>query len=202
MHVVKEYKSYLANSLIHISPIASEAYHEIIDAIGHMVGQINNSAKHVNSVTPIKEGLVNLLHDNYGWTKEWHLSTVSGEPEQRSRKKGTGGGIDVYKEFIQGQFSFNVGLEFETGNVASVHRSLNKLTLGVDAHELDLMVLVLPVYNLSYYLTDRSANYEEIEAYFRLYENRAFIAFGFDAEEYSDQFPIFAKGNDGNHKKR
>ncbi len=204
MHVVQEYKTYYADSLIHISPVAREAYDEIIDAIGHMVGQINNSQKHINSVTPIKEGLVSLLSENYGWTKEWHLSTVSGEvdpEERRSRRKGSGGGIDVYKEFVQGEFSFNVGLEFETGNVASVHRSLNKLSLGVDAHELDLMVLVLPVFNLSYYLTDRSANYEEIAGYFRLYNNRPFIAFGFDAEEYDPSFPVFEKGNDGNHKR-
>lgn len=201
MHVVKEYKTYLANSLIQISPVAAAAYQEIIEAIGHMIGQINNSKKHANSVTPIKAGLVNLLHDSYGWKKEKQLKSLSGDLEQRERKKGVGGGIDVYKEFVQGQFSFNVGLEFETGNVASVHRSLNKMALGVDSHELDLMVLVLPVYNLSYFLTDRSANYEEIEAYFKLYENRPFIAFGFEAEKYGPQFEIFEKGNDGNHKK-
>ena len=61
------------------------------------------------------------------------------------------------------------------------------------------MFLVLPVYDLAQYLTDRCANYEEIETYFPLYEEEAFIALGFEADDYSPDYPIFEKGNDGNH---
>lgn len=205
MHVVKEYRSFSADKLISIAPIAKQAYTEIVTAIGNMVGKINNSEKYINSVSPIKNGLINLLHDEYGWEKEKHLMALTGEGNTGStnkRRKGSGGGIDVYKEFSQDEFSFRVGIEFETGNVASVHRSLNKLSLGEKNKELDLIVLVLPVFDLSYYLTDRVANYEEIERYFPLFEDRPFIAFGFDAEEYSPDFPIFVKGNDGNSKKK
>lgn len=97
-------------------------------------------------------------------------------------------------------YKFRVGIEFETDNVASVHRSINELAMGLQSRELDMIFLILPVFNLAQYLTDRVANYEEIEVYFPLLKDKPFIALGFDAENYSPDFPIFEKGKDGNAK--
>lgn len=206
MHVDKEYKSYTAEQMIRISAGAKGAYNEIIEAIGNMVGNINNSKKKINSVSPIKNGLINMLHEKYNWEKEHHLQVlkdnISGSSDGSKRKRGQGGGIDVFKEFVIDGYKFRVGIEFETGNVASVHRSINKLSMGLRSNELDMMFLILPVFNLAQYLTDRVANYEEIEAYFPLFSDKPFIALGFDAENYSPSFPIFKKGKDGNSPKR
>lgn len=205
MHVVKKYITYSADQMIRVSSVASHAYDEVLNAIGNMVGNINNSEKKINSVTPIKSGLINLLHDSYGWETEHHLQVlrdnVAGDYKGSSRRRGQGGGIDVFKKFVYQGYIFRVGIEFETGNVASVHRSLNKLSMGVISHELDMIFLVLPVYNLAQFLTDRVANYEEIEAYFPLLNDKPFVALGFDAESYSPDYEIFEKGNDGNANK-
>ena len=64
-----------------------------------------------------------------------------------------------------------------------------------------MIFLVLPVFNLAQFLTDRVANYEEIEAYFPLLNDKPFVALGFDAESYSPDYAIFEKGNDGNANK-
>lgn len=205
MHVEKQYLSYSAEQMIKISPVAKAAYDEILEAIGNMVGSINNSKKKANSVSPIKSGLVNLLHENYHWEKEHHLRVLKdntpNSEDGGKRKRGQGGGIDIYKEFNIDGYIFRVGIEFETGNVASVHRSINKLCMGLQSHELDMIFLILPVFNLSQYLTDRVANYEEIEAYFPLFSEKTFAALGFDAECYSPDFPLFEKGKDGNASK-
>lgn len=204
MHVEKEYQTYTAEQMIRISAVAKSAYDEIIEAIGHMVGNINNSKKKINSVSPIKNGLVNMLHENYHWETEHHLQilkdNISAGNSNIKRRRGQGGGIDAFKEFVFNDYKFRVGIEFETGNVASVHRSINKLSMGLQSRELDMIFLILPVFNLAQYLTDRVANYEEIEAYFPLFSDKPFIALGFDAENYSPDFPIFEKGKDGNAK--
>jgi len=206
MHVEKKHLTYTAYQMIKISSVAKNAYDEILEAIENMVGNINNSKRKINSVAPIKSGLVNLLHNNYFWETEHHLQVlkdnISDGNDNSKRKRGQGGGIDLYKEFDFQGYTFRVGIEFETGNVASVHRSLNKLSMGLQSQELDLIFLILPVFNLAQYLTDRVANYEEIEAYFPLFGEKPFIALGFDAENYSPDFPVFEKGKDGNsHQK-
>lgn len=204
MHVEKEYQTYTAEQMIRVSAVAKSAYDEIIEAIGQMVGNINNSKKKINSVSPIKNGLVNVLHEDYHWKTEHHLQilkdNISAGNDSAKRRRGQGGGIDVFKEFVFNDYKFRVGIEFETGNVASVHRSINKLSLGLQSRELDMIFLILPVFNLAQYFTDRVANYEEIEAYFPLFSDKPFIALGFDAENYSPYFPIFEKGKDGNAK--
>lgn len=205
MHVEKQHLTYTAEQMIKISSVAKNAYDEILEAINNMVGNINNSQKKINSVTPIKAGLIKLLHENYQWETEHHLQVLRdnapSSSDDNKRKRGQGGGIDVYKEFNFQGYMFRVGIEFETGNVASVHRSLNKLSMGIQSRELDLIFLILPVFNLAQYLTDRVANYEEIEAYFPLFSEKPFIALGFEAENYSPEFPVFEKGRDGNAPK-
>jgi len=148
---------------------------------------INNSYKNCNGVVPIKEKCYICLEDKYNWYREKPLKSFSSK----------GGPIDVYKEFKNDNDQFNVGLEFETGNISSAHRSMNKLSLAIEMHELQLASLMLPINKLSYYLTDRVSNYEELEPYFHLLNNRAFIILGFDAEDYNPSVPLLPKGRDG-----
>ena len=108
-----------------------------------------------------------------------------------------GGPIDVYKEFTTERSFFRAGLEFETGNISSAHRSMNKLCVGIKKGELDLAILMMPIKKMSFYLTDRVSNYEELEPYFLLLDEVPFIVFGFDAEEYSADAPLLPKGKDG-----
>lgn len=58
-----------------------------------------------------------------------------------------------------------VAIEWETGNVSSSHRSLNKLTLALLAGLLDACVLIVPSRELYTHLTDRIGNWKEVSPY-------------------------------------
>lgn len=187
MHIEECYITRDAQDLIDNNPLAYRAFQEITDAVNSMVSVINSSEKNCNGVVPLKEPCYRMLEEAYGWYREKPLEVLSEK----------GGPIDVYKSFVVAEGCLNVGLEFGTGNISSAHRSMNKLNLGVHNKELHLAVLMMPMHRLSYYLTDRVSNYEELRPYFSLVSDVPFIMIGFDVEDYSSIAPYLPKGRDG-----
>jgi hypothetical protein len=117
----------------------------------------DTGTKHNNGVKPIKEACITYLK-GVGW-----------QDELRSRAKGVAGTgpLDAVKETPHGLFA----IEWETGNISSSHRALNKICLGVLNKELAGGVLVLPSNILYPYLTDRVGNYRELVPYLPLWES-------------------------------
>lgn len=187
MHIEACYITPDAQNLIDNNQLAFHAFQEITCAVNSMVSVINSSEKNCNGVVPLKEPCYRMLEEVYGWYREKPLDILSEK----------GGPIDVYKSFADDHGVFRVGIEFETGNISSAHRSMNKLSLGVHNGELHLAVLMMPMHRLSYYLTDRVSNYEELAPYFSLVSEVPFIMIGFDVEEYSSTVPCLSKGRDG-----
>ena len=108
----------------------------------------------------------------------------------------------MYKEFTNHTPPFNVGLEFETGNISSAHRALNKLLIGIINDDLQMAFLIMPIKRLAYYLTDRVSTYEEFEPYIiKLGINFPIVVFGFDADHYDPEAPLLPKGRDGMSKR-
>jgi len=64
-----------------------------------------------------------------------------------------------------------VVVEWETGNISSSHRSMNKLTMLVADGIIAAGVLVVPSRKLYVYLTDRIGNYQELEPYLKLWKS-------------------------------
>jgi len=62
-------------------------------------------------------------------------------------------------------------VEWETGNISSSHRAVNKMAIGILGHKLIGGVLILPTRNMYQYLTDRVGNFEELEPYFDLWRS-------------------------------
>jgi len=191
MHIEELFITASAQHLLETNHLAKIAFDEISDAVCSMVHTINSSEKNCNGVVPVKEPCYRMLEEHYGWYREKPLNVLSEK----------GGPIDVYKAFYSSHDSFYVGIEFETGNISSAHRAMNKLNLGIYNNELDLAVLIMPMHRLSYYLTDRVSNYEELAPYFSLVKNSPFIMIGFDVEEYSLAIPCLPKGSDGMSKR-
>lgn len=191
MHIEREFITDSAKILLSSNLNAKKAYSEINESIQNMVGKINNTEKNCNGVVPIKEGCYQMLEETYNWYREKPLDVLVEK----------GGPIDVYKEFRDVHDLFCVGLEFETGNISSAHRSMNKLKLGIKVGELQLGVLMMPMFELSYFLTDRVSNYEELKPYFSLVEDVPFIIIGFNAEELGANYPVLPKGKDGMSKR-
>lgn len=196
MIIAKSYISKAAKKLMNRSPLAKQAFSEVEQSIKNNVTLhqsvfiLNDSKKNCNGVVPIKEKCYEILEEQFHWFREKPLAYFQNDAQK-------GGPIDVYKEFETGIEVFKVGLEFETGNISSAHRSLNKLRIGIKKHELDLAILMMPVKRMSFYLTDRVSNYEELEPYFLLLDDIPFIVLGFDAEKYSPNVPVLPKGKDG-----
>jgi len=198
MKISKVYKTESAKKLLQENQIFQQAYDEIVTSIclsvwpkDSNVFAVNNSEKNINGVVPLKERCYIELENTYNWYREKPLNVLKFEKEK-------GGPIDVYKEFSSTE---RIGLEFETGNIGSAHRSMNKLLLGVNRGELDLAIILMPVKSLAYYLTDRITNYEELDPYFENTEGKPFIFIGFDATVYTPDVPPIPKGKDGMSKR-
>ena len=196
MIIAKQFISREADALIANSAPAYQAYDEVMCSIrnnvspGNDIFILNDSHKNCNGVVPVKEECYRILEEDYHWYREKPL-TYFHEDAQK------GGPIDVYKEFYFRGSVFMAGLEFETGNISSAHRSMNKLRVGIIKGELDIAFLMMPIKRMSFYLTDRVSNYEELEPYFVLLDDVPFVIFGFDADEYNSDAPLLAKGKDG-----
>lgn len=157
-----------------------------------------NPTKQGNGVVPIKKGFVSCLKNQYGWGLEVPVAISSCEMNA--------GPIDAVKEIPGTGKKFAV--EWETGNISSTHRALNKIALGVLQGTLIGGALVLPSRKLYNFLTDRIGSFSEIEPYFLVWASIKFPSQGVisvyeiehDLEDAT--IPCIPKGTDGRAKKR
>jgi len=111
-----------------------------------------------NGVLPIKTPCVKKLQE-LGWRKE-------GLPREKQYAVTTGD-LDALIKTSVGW----VGFEWETGNISSSHRALNKLLLALMRGDLVGGFLVVPSDKLKEYLTDRIGNIGELRPYFPLWSS-------------------------------
>jgi len=110
-----------------------------------------------NGVKPIKEGLIKRLKAQ-GWKPEEALPlAVATQP----------GELDAVLYTPRGP----VALEWETGNISSSHRALNKMALGLMKGALVAGVLVVPSRKLYKFLTDRIGNFDELKPYLDVWKS-------------------------------
>lgn len=153
---------------------------------------IINPVKKGNGVVPIKTNFVSHLVKN-SWEQEVRMSLVKGVNP---------GPIDAVKQTELGL----IAVEWETGNISSSHRALNKLAVGILQKQIVAGFLVLPHKFLAQYLTDRIGNYEELEPYFTMYSNLNIDfghieVIGVEHDSVSEDVILIPKGKDGNAKK-
>lgn len=112
-----------------------------------------------NGVSPIKQAAMAHLAES-GWIMEgkWPTELKEGFTGSRVIKPGD---IDAVREFEVGL----VALEWETGNISSSHRSLNKLCMWLEDGVLRAWILIVPSKALYPYLTDRVGNVQELRPY-------------------------------------
>lgn len=141
-----------------------------------------------NGVKPIKLGLMKELK-RQGWKLE--------EPLDIAILKRPGK-LDAVLYTDYGP----VALEWETGNISSSHRALNKMALGLLKGVLACGILVVPSRGLYKYLTDRIGNMEELEPYLGLWRSipckrgiLEIVAIEHDAT--STKVPCIPKGTSG-----
>lgn len=141
-----------------------------------------------NGVKPIKNGFIKNLIMN-GWKAEEPLDIAT-------RIKP--GNLDAVLYSDEG----TIALEWETGNISSSHRALNKLALGLIKGAISAGILVMPSRKLYRFLTDRIGNISEIEPYLDLWRSLnckngilEIIVIEHDSESFD--VPRIPKGTDG-----
>jgi hypothetical protein len=75
-------------------------------------------------------------------------------------------GVGDFDFWLRSETGFRAVVEWETGNISSSHRSLNKMCLALLGGLVDAAVLIVPSFNLYPHLTDRIGNVKELQPYF------------------------------------
>lgn len=141
--------------------------------------------KNVNGVKPIKNSFMGYLISK-GWKPEVNR-------------------FDAHLTFSKGVLPFAV--EWETGNISSSHRALNRLALGMLENRISGGILILPTHDFYYHLTDRVGNFRELEPYIPLWElwqsqsNFGYLAIvTVEHDRLDGAVPSIPKGTDGRAK--
>lgn len=133
---------------------------QFINQMQHPVGSgkyLLYGEKKGNGVKPIKDSF---LHDlrQHGWLLEHRVDVGVTNTKP--------GPIDAV--FPIGNKFYAV--EWETGNISSSHRAINKIVKGILSGKLIGGVLILPSRTMYEYLTDRVGNFRELSPYFDVWK--------------------------------
>ncbi len=142
-----------------------------------------------NGVVPIKKNCMGYLVEK-GWEPAHRIGIAS-------RLKP--GPIDAVKALPDGRW---MAVEWETGNISSSHRALNKIGIGLIDGILAGGFLILPSRNMYQYLTDRVGNFAEIEPYFPIWrslpvDDGVLGVVEIEQDDVSVDVPLIKKGTDG-----
>lgn len=142
-----------------------------------------------NGVVPIKKNFVKFLEDK-GWESEYRMKIAS-----RLRP----GPVDAVKFLSENRY---FAVEWETGNISSSHRAINKMAIGLLDGVIEGGILILPSRNMYQYLTDRVGNFAEIEPYFNVWKNLqiekgVLAVIEIEHDDISEDVPPIRKGTDG-----
>jgi hypothetical protein len=147
-----------------------------------------------NGVKPIKNGFTNYL-SRAGW--------------QLEARAGRGKGKGSHPGAFDCHYAFNTNLkpfviEWETGNISSSHRAINRIALGILKGWISGGILVVPSENLAQYLTDRIGNEPELRPYVPLWKKWETLAdvsylgiITIEHDSLSKAVPKIPKGTDG-----
>lgn len=124
---------------------------------------INAAEKHGNGVIPIKRQFADNIA-SLGWQLELKFPVFS-EEEASKRQPGK---VDAALA-LEGYGLPPFFVEWETGNISSSHRAMNKMALALKRGMIAGGLWVVPSRGLAWHLTDRIGNYPEFEPYFSLY---------------------------------
>lgn len=143
-----------------------------------------------SGVKPIKDACMKYLA-----SREWTLNAPFPRVDE---EEGGPGAFDAVLKVGHSSFA----LEWETGNISSSHRALNKVALGLIGKILVGGALILPTRKMYRYLTDRVGNYEELAPYFPLWSSLAveegvLAVIAIEHDAVSKTVPRIPKGTDG-----
>ncbi|WP_103334471.1 hypothetical protein [Pseudotabrizicola formosa] len=134
-----------------------------------------------NGVNYLKARFLEHMKGDEGWLPEGlvQLKSEAISPElrlypsmmpHREPVTSTFGGFDFVTSGTQGA---KVAIEWETGNISSSHRSMNKLAIALQLGIIQVGVLIVPSRSLYQHLTDRVGNISELSGYLNMWAGMA-----------------------------
>ncbi len=136
-----------------------------------------------NGVVPLRQQFRANLEASSGWRAEEPLSfkeyfeKIRGKnkheliarypiPSASAAPSDLHEGVGDFDFWFKSDTGFRTVVEWETGNISSSHRSLNKMCLALMGGLVDAAVLIVPSFYLYPHLTDRIGNIRELQPYF------------------------------------
>lgn len=173
-----------------------------------------NNQRNRNGVVYLKRRFVGHMINNEHWHAEvdFDLGRDRAPPDLLLYPSMERHHEPITSEF--GDFDFvttaasgtHVAIEWETGNISSSHRSMNKLAIALATGKIQVGVLIVPSRDLYEHLTDRIGNISELSGYLSMWKNleagveRGLLAISIvehDALTNDTTFPYLPVGNDG-----
>lgn len=167
-----------------------------------------------NGVGYLRTRFLEHIRDTEGWQPEGNVDLRRDREQPPIRLYPS---LETYREPITSDFGgfdlitagsdgTKIAIEWETGNISSSHRSMNKLAIALGAGIVQVGVLILPSRGLYEHLTDRIGNIGELSGYLSMWEglkstvSRGLLAITVvEHDDLTDDpaFPFLAAGNDG-----
>jgi hypothetical protein len=134
-----------------------------------------------NGVVYLKSRFVRSMVEDEGWKPEGSFGFGKNAAPPTLTQYPSG---DPYQEPITSEFGgfdlcttapdgTRIAIEWETGNISSSHRSMNKLALALAGGSIEAGVLIVPSRNLYEHLTDRIGNIGELSGYVAMWHGLA-----------------------------
>jgi len=201
-----------------------ESYVRSIQSIDHPHGtgqltlrrkvRLQNGQWQRNGVNYLKESFLRHMRDAEHWQAEQGVDVKQDRIKPKLSLYPSG---KSYREPITSDFGgfdfvtltpggLRAAIEWETGNISSSHRSMNKLAIALAAGSIQAGVLIVPSRVFYENLTDRIGNIGELSGYLELWEaakrrvKRGLLAISVvehDAVTDDTNIPFLPMGNDG-----
>lgn len=166
-----------------------DSYTRAIKSIDHPAGtksltlrkkyrEQKSGAEKRNGVKYLRERFLQHMTNDEHWTAEAQgeieiaqmPAVLKSYPDMQSHTEEVQSMFGGFDFLTRTKGGFRAAIEWETGNVSSSHRSLNKLVIALNASVINAGVLILPSRDLYEHLTDRVGNIQEVSPYLCLWQ--------------------------------
>ncbi|MGQ0503588.1 MAG: hypothetical protein ACT4P0_13430 [Panacagrimonas sp.] len=171
-----------------------------------------------NGVGYLRQSFINHLIAIEGWKAEVEVNLGEGRvapalslyPSREAYSEPVTSEFGDFDLVISTDSGKRVAIEWETGNISSSHRALNKLCIALAAGIVEAGVLIVPSRQLYVHLTDRIGNIGELSPYLEMWERsklsvpRGLLAVTVVEHDHltdDENIPYLPSGEDGNAKR-
>jgi hypothetical protein len=135
-----------------------------------------------NGVVYVKQRFFDHMQRVEGWRAEANVDLAADREQPAIRLYPS---LEPYREPITSRFGgfdlmtvgragVKIAIEWETGNISSSHRSMNKLAIALGAGIIQVGVMIVPSRDFYAQLTDRIGNIGELSGYLAMWESMKF----------------------------